>query len=254
MTKANVAAARMYAERNMLATLHRAVPRNGGRILCYHAVGQREWGVNDISPAHFRKQLEFALNAGFRFLPATEIAASGGGANDLAITFDDAVKSVASTAAPILAEYGIPWSVFVVSSWADQQSDWARSCVLGWRELEQLARAGADIGSHSVTHADFGKLERSRIAEELGASRLAIQEHLGVAASTFAIPFGQSANWSDFADSAARAVGYDVIYAQAERTRPPGTIARTFVTHFDHERIFHALLRGAFDSWEEWVP
>jgi len=43
-----------------------------------------------------------------------------------------------------------------------------------------------------------------------------------------------------------------VVYAQAEETRPAGTVARTFVTSFDADRIFRSLLGGAFDRWEEW--
>jgi hypothetical protein len=30
-------------------------------------------------------------------------------------------------------------------------------------------------------------------------------------------------------------------------------VARSFVTKFDGDRIFKALLKGKFDYWEEWV-
>ena len=52
---------------------------------------------------------------------------------------------------------------------------------------------------------------------------------------------------------AANDAGYEIVYAQAEATRPEGTVARTFVTKFDGDRIFNALLKGKFDRWEEWV-
>ena len=52
---------------------------------------------------------------------------------------------------------------------------------------------------------------------------------------------------------AAKDAGYDVIYAQAEETRPTGTIPRTFISKFDGDRIFKSLLQGKFDRWEEWV-
>ena len=70
--------------------------------------------------------------------------------------------------------------------------------------------------------------------------------------NSFAISFGQSKNWSSFAHDAARSAGYEFVYAQAENTRPHGTIPRTFVTWMDDDRIFGALLEGAFDNWEEW--
>jgi len=30
-------------------------------------------------------------------------------------------------------------------------------------------------------------------------------------------------------------------------------VARSFVTQFDNDLVFGALLRGAYDAWEEWV-
>ena len=225
-----------------------------GRILCYHSVGQESWGVNDVSPARFRRHIELALENGYRFVPASGIVTSGGEAKELAITFDDGLKSVMTAAAPILKEYGIPWTVFVVSDWCDQTGAWDRDVILDWRDVEKIATAGAEIGSHSVTHPDFRKLSLEQVRDELGRSRSVIQDRVGIVANTFAIPFGQSGNWTAMAAAEARAAGYTTIFAQAEETRPADTIARTFVTKYDDARIFKALLGGAFDRWEEWVP
>jgi peptidoglycan/xylan/chitin deacetylase (PgdA/CDA1 family) len=249
----DVAAARMYCERHALATVGRRRARGGGRILCYHSVGQPEFGVNDVTPALFRRQLELALDAGYRFVYASEIARTGGRPTDLAVTFDDGLKSVLTGAAPVLRQYKIPFSIFVVSEWAEHIYPWQEEGVLGWRDLTRLMEDGAEIGSHSATHRDFGEIDIARMRTELGGSRQTIEQRLGISATTFAIPLGQSRNWSPIAAVAAREAGYDIVYAQAEETRPSGTIARTFVTHYDNDRIFKALLGGAYDRWEEWV-
>jgi peptidoglycan/xylan/chitin deacetylase (PgdA/CDA1 family) len=248
-----VAALRMCCERHVLATVPRSSTRNVGRILCYHSVGQPAWGVNDVDPKNFRRHLEAAQRAGFRFVPAAEIAATGGGPKELAITFDDGLSSVLTTAAPILADYKIPWSLFVVSGWCDQRDAWVGQHTLGWREIEKALALGAELGSHSQTHPDFARIGESQAVDELGESRRTIRARLGIDTRTFAIPFGQSLNWPAHASRAAVAAGYEVIYAQAEETRPPGTVARTFVTRYDGDRIFKSLLRGAFDRWEEWL-
>lgn len=238
----------------MLASAGRSRTRNFGRILCYHSVGQPDFGVNDVSPLDFRRQIELALNAGWRFVPASEITQSGGGPKDLAITFDDGLRTVMTEAAPVLAEYKIPWSVFIVTDWSDGNAAWAKDrSFLDWRDIEQLAKSGADIGSHSVTHPNFSLISAGQTEDELGGSRKTIADRVGIDAKSFAIPLGQSGNWTTAAAAAARRAGYETVYAQAEETRPVGTVARTFVTRFDSERVFRAALRGVFDRWEEWI-
>jgi peptidoglycan/xylan/chitin deacetylase (PgdA/CDA1 family) len=223
------------------------------RILCYHSTGTPLWGVNDVSPARFRRHLELALAGGYRFVPAADIAAGRYGDRDLAITFDDGLASVALHAAPILAELGIPWTIFVVSDWAEGKAPlWPEGTLLGWREIEHLAAAGAQIGSHSVTHGNFGLMSEDQAREELAGSRRVIASRLGIVTNSFAIPMGQAADWTPAAAAAARDVGYEYVYAQAEETRPPDTIARTFITRWDGDRVFRAALGGRFDRWEEW--
>ncbi|MCX4194106.1 polysaccharide deacetylase family protein, partial [Methylobacterium organophilum] len=171
---------------------------------------------------------------------------------DLAVTFDDGWRSVLSGAAPVLSDLGIPWTLFVVSGWLDRPES-APPGILGWRAIEALAANGVEIGSHSITHPNFGWLDAAEAAAELEGSRRAIEVRLGFLPDSFAIPLGQSANWTEAAAGAARQAGYRIVYAQAVETRPIGTVARNFVTQFDNALVFDALLRGAFDAWEEWV-
>ena len=253
ITRAQMAPIRMCCERHALAAFGRPHKRYIGRILCYHSIGQREWGTNDVTPARFRRQIEMALNAGYRFVPATDIAVNGGGEKDLAITFDDGLKSILTEAAPILKEYDIPWTFFPVSEWSDKRHAFDENVVLTWSDIEELLKAGAEMGSHSATHPDFGHIETSQIIDELGGSRDLFEKRLGFAPETFAIPLGQSGNWRAEAHKAAKEAGYSLIYAQAEKTRPDGTIPRTFITQFDGDRIFKAVMKGKFDTWEEWL-
>jgi len=252
----HVAAARMYCERHWLATTvgtGSTADRRTGRVLCYHSIGQPITGVNDVKPQQFRRQIELALRSGFRFVSARHIARTGGDPKDLAITFDDGWTSVLTKAAPILRDYDIPWSLFVVAKWSDHQASWSKQSILSWRDIDALLAAGAEIGSHSMTHPDFGSIDRAQMVDELCGSRDTIKQRLGLSPVTFAIPYGQSMNWPHTASEIAHEAGYDIIYAQAEGTRPAGTVPRTFVTRFDSDRIFNALLRGAYDRWEEWV-
>ncbi|MCZ2982754.1 polysaccharide deacetylase family protein, partial [Acinetobacter baumannii] len=84
-------------------------------------------------------------------------------------------------------DHAIPWTLFVVSGWLDRPGT-GPGGVLSWREVEALASAGAEIGSHSVTHPDFGRISPERAAEELEGSRRSIAARLGLRPESFAIP------------------------------------------------------------------
>lgn len=246
----HLAEARLRYERVLLPTVRGRRPAVSGRVLCYHSVGTEEWGVNDVPAPLFKSQLELALALGYRFVPAITIASGQGGERDLAVTFDDGLRSVYEHAAPILATLAIPWSLFIVCDWADGKHEWPH-LFMSWDEIRGAASAGVAIGSHSMTHADFGTLSDAQAGIELAESRYVIRERIGVDVDAFAIPFGQSRNWRADLSGLARSLGYTTIYAQAVDTRTEGTVSRTFVTRFDDHRVFRAALEGAFDQWEE---
>jgi peptidoglycan/xylan/chitin deacetylase (PgdA/CDA1 family) len=225
--------------------------------------------VNDVSPARFRRHLEAALELGYRFVPASELAgeltegastqdaAHGGRPNKvrqdrlLAVTFDDGARSVATVAAPILASYGIPWTVFIVTDWASGRHKHP-DLLLNWADVEHVVAHGGLVGSHSVSHRDLGTASFEDARYELEASKDIIARHTGLTVTEFAIPLGQSANWRPQLLDLAREAGFRWVYAQAEAPRPSGTAARTFITRYDDDAVFRAALGGAFDRWEEW--
>jgi peptidoglycan/xylan/chitin deacetylase (PgdA/CDA1 family) len=221
-------------------------------VLAYHSVGSWQWGVNDVPPLRFRQQMLTALALGYRFAPSSSVADAVDGAPPLlAVTFDDGLRSVLDHAAPVLCDLGIPWTVFVVTSWVDGRHPTAAELMLTWTDLERVIAMGGRVGSHSVSHADFGRLSPAEAEDELGRSREAIRRRLGATVREFAIPFGLSRNWSPAAATAAAAVGYTHVYAQSEDRRPARTIARTFISRHDSQRVFRAALSGAFRRWEE---
>jgi len=90
------------------------------------------------------------------------------------------------------------------------------------------------------------------LRRELEVSRERLRRVLGVETSEFAIPMGQSRNWTPAAGLAAAEAGYSTVYAQCVSNRPEGTVARTFITRIDRPVLFRAALAGAYDNWEEW--
>jgi len=247
---------RLRVDRSVLAACHTAVSRNGearrGRILAYHSIGTPQWGVNDVRPADFQRHLEIAADDGWTFATPAEVIAEPD-KPQLALTFDDGLTSVLTNALPVLRHHGIPATAFVVSGWADGQSPaWARSLLLDWQGLSALQLGGVRLASHSVTHRDFSGLSVEETRRELETSRDRLAAVLGVETDEFAIPYGQSGNWTAAASRAAAEAGYKMVYAQCVDRRPAGTVPRTFITRIDRPLLFRAALAGAYDGWEEW--
>ena len=247
---------RLCAERWVLAARQRAAghpsPVRRGRILTYHGIGTPGYGVNDLRPRDFERHLQIAVDDGWSFTTPAEVIAEPD-KPQLALTFDDGLASVLGTALPVLRHHRIPATAFVVTGWADGQiPDNLRRIVLDWRGVSALQEGGMTLASHSVTHPDFGRLQSADARRELEISRERLGRVLGVETSEFAIPLGQSRNWTPEAGLAAAEVGYTTVYAQCVNTRPEGTIARTFITRIDRPMLFRAALVGAYDNWEEW--
>ncbi|WP_181782067.1 polysaccharide deacetylase family protein [Pseudonocardia pini] len=252
-------AGRMRAERWGLALDESLRHRTGlqktrgtgvGRILAYHSIGTPVWGVNDVRPEDFEKHLQLAADDGWTFATPAEVLAAPD-RRQLAITFDDGATSVLDNAVPVLRHHGVPSTMFVVSGWADGGHSGGYEHVLDWAGLARLEAAGVTLASHSASHPDFGRLEAGEAERELAGSRERLEKMLGHEVDEFAIPFGQSANWTPQAAEIAARV-YRTVYAQAVDTRPANTIPRTFITQIDRPLIFKAALSGAFDNWEEW--
>ncbi|SDF02297.1 polysaccharide deacetylase family protein [Pseudonocardia oroxyli] len=227
-------------------------PRSAGvgRILAYHSIGTDSWGVNDVRPADFEKHLQLAIDDGWTFATPAEVLADPA-RRQLAITFDDGATSVLDHAVPVLRHHGVPSTMFVVSGWADGGHSAGYEHVLDWDGLARLEQAGVTLASHSASHPDFGRLDPAAAERELVESRERLEKMLGHEIDEFAIPFGQSANWTPAAGEIAARV-YRTVYAQAVDTRPAHTVPRTFITRIDRPLVFRAALNGAFDDWEEW--
>ncbi|MFD1532313.1 polysaccharide deacetylase family protein [Pseudonocardia aurantiaca] len=221
------------------------------RILAYHSIGTPRWGVNDVRPRDFERHLQVAVDDGWTFATPAEVMAEPEKPL-LALTFDDGVTSVLENAAPVLRHHGIPATMFVVTGWADGGHPEKHRHVLDWKGVARLQEYGISLGSHSTTHPDFGRIRAADAREELEVSLHRMEQMLGLTVKEFAIPFGQSRNWSDAARTAAAEAGYTTVYAQSVETRPAGTVPRTFITRIDTPRLFRAALAGCYDRWEEW--
>lgn len=180
------------------------IPSSRVLVLCYHAVSE-SWPADlSTTPGRLRAQLELLVGRGYRgatFSQAVEGRPSG---PTVVVTFDDAYRSVLELALPILADLGLPGTVFVPTAFPDLVRPMAWPGVdhwlggphedelrpLRWSELATLGEAGWEVGSHTRTHPRLPELDDAALADELEGSRRDCEERLGAPCRSLAYPYG----------------------------------------------------------------
>jgi peptidoglycan/xylan/chitin deacetylase (PgdA/CDA1 family) len=189
-------------------------------VLCYHAISDTWPADLAITQADFRAQIELLVERGYRGCTFHDAVAAPGSGRRVAVTFDDAFHSVLELAFPVLSSLDLCATVFVVTDFGDGNrrlewtgiDGWLGSVHehdlqgLSWAQLQELAEAGWEVGSHTRTHRRLTRLSDEALAGELRESREACEDALGRPCRSLAYPYG---DYDGRVTDAAAAAGYD---------------------------------------------
>ena len=220
-------------------------------ILCYHAVSDRWDASIAVPPQRLHTQVAALLSRGYRATTFTRAVLDPPSLRTLAVTFDDAYRSVLELARPVLDELGVVASVYVPTDFAGQATPMSWPGIdmwlggphehellpLGWDELGQLADGGWEVGSHTRSHPHLTMLaDEDALAAELTDSRAAVTRELGRPCRSIAYPYG---DMDRRVVEMARLTGYEAAGAIGS-TRPPSPLdwPRVGVYHRDGTRRF----------------
>jgi peptidoglycan/xylan/chitin deacetylase (PgdA/CDA1 family) len=196
-------------------------------ILCYHAIASGWKDPVAVSEARFASQVGLLRRLGYRGVTFSDAVLGEAEGRRVAVTFDDAFRSVLERALPVLDAAGWPGTVFAVTGHAEDGAPaaWPRLDVwlgtpheaelatLDWDGLARLRDAGWEVGSHTVSHPHLTALAPGEMAAELTRSRDAVIARLGSCAS-LAYPYGDV---NEEVVDAAREAGYDAAAALPAR-------------------------------------
>lgn len=173
-------------------------------VLCYHALSPTWEAALSTTPERFERQIALLLRRGYRGVTFTEAVGSHSRGRLMAVTFDDAYRSVLELALPILERHGVPATVFAPTDFIDSEEPmcwagidrWLGSPYerelrpMSWAELRTLADAGWEIGSHTGSHPHLTQIDPAALANELARSKAACEHHLAGACTSLAYPYG----------------------------------------------------------------
>jgi peptidoglycan/xylan/chitin deacetylase (PgdA/CDA1 family) len=167
-------------------------------ILTYHSIDNSGSPIS-VSPEVFQEHVRWLANASIPVMPLSDLVNTPDQESGVAITFDDGFENFGSIAWPLLREFGIPATVFVVSNHVGKVNNWSAPGMppvpelplMDWEALGQLAVDGAEIGAHTVNHADLSAISQTQQQAEVEEVAHVIHQKIGQTATSFAYPYGR---------------------------------------------------------------
>jgi peptidoglycan/xylan/chitin deacetylase (PgdA/CDA1 family) len=228
-------------------------------VLCYHALSPTWTAALSTTPDRFERQISLLVERGYRGGTFTEAVTSPPPGRVLAITFDDAYRSVIELGLPILDRLGVPATVFVPTDFvgADAPLRWPgidgwlngpderELTPMSWSELQALQDAGWEIGSHTGSHPRLTQIDDRGLADELERSKAVCESRLARPCTSLAYPYGDA---DERVAAAAACAGYRAAAGlPAGRLGPRDSFRwpRIGVYHLDDDRRFRLKISPA---------
>jgi peptidoglycan/xylan/chitin deacetylase (PgdA/CDA1 family) len=143
-----------------------------------------------VEPAAFEAQLRYLRAHRIVTLTAAELtrelAAGRHPKRAVVLTFDDGYDDAATTALPLLREYGARGTFYVSSGFIGTPHH------LSWLQIRTMRAAGMEVACHGTMHLDLSLLDRAgQMAEANGCMRRFAHYLRGPQPRTYAYPAGK---------------------------------------------------------------
>lgn len=171
------------------------IPRNDKikiPVICYHSINKDPSGKSSIiiSPEKFRQHLKAIKDNGYITLTMAQfndyiLGDKPVPEKSVLITFDDGYMDNYTNAFPILKEFNMNATIFVISSYLDGKEYMAPS------NVKEMSDYGIDIESHTVSHLRLSELSYEQQVSELKNSKEALEKLTGKPVVSIAYPEGK---------------------------------------------------------------
>jgi peptidoglycan/xylan/chitin deacetylase (PgdA/CDA1 family) len=142
------------------------------------------------------------------------------------LTFDDGYWDNYEVAFPVLMKRGLPAAFFLPSDYIDGKAEFSdkrmmdkktgkpceivRDRFITWDQARKMASAGAEIGSHGLTHRSLTGMPIDEAKAEIVKSKAVIEDRIHRRCDHFAFPFGSRSDYSKNLIGFVREAGYKI--------------------------------------------
>jgi len=211
--------------------------------------------INEFTRERFSRQMAILTRLA-RVVPSLTNQTLEPGCHYAGVTFDDAFRSFALNALPVLAGFELPVILFVPTGYLGKKSAWfdyggpnhVGEQVVSAHELKQLTtQYQIEIGSHSVNHPNLVEISKEEARAEIRDSRESLEMLLGRKINSISFPYG---SYGARELKLARETGYDFYLGGLPQmlvgSVQPGVIGRISVDPSDWDVEFELKVLGAY--------
>ncbi|MCB2295571.1 polysaccharide deacetylase family protein [Clostridium algoriphilum] len=179
-------------------------------ILMYHSISYEKGNTLRISKENFRNQMKYLKYNNYTTLTLDELYSYMKENKNLpnksiVITFDDGYKDNYTNAYPILKEFNLKATVFVITNAIDKDKNYLTS-----DEIKLMDKNNVRIESHTAAHEHLDKITFMDNVKSMTASKSELEKILNRKINYIAYPFGEY-NLSTI--KAAKQTGYKLAFS-----------------------------------------
>lgn len=167
---------------------------NGAVILMYHRFGESDYPSTNVTLEQFEQHLEMLKEGPYEVMALQDIVSALEAGEILpdrtvAITIDDAYRSVFTQAWPRLRQAGFPFTLFVATDVLDRET----APYMTWDQLRELASSDlVTIGHQTASHPSMPQQSLERNEEEIRRANARFEKELDQVPTLFSYPYGES--------------------------------------------------------------
>lgn len=162
-------------------------------VLMYHAVSDYLWGIPElfVSPSDLEEQLQALLDRGYTPITFEDLDRVNEIQKPVMLTFDDGYDDNYTELFPLLKQYNVKATVFVIVN------DLGKAHKLTRAQVKEMSDSGlVSIQSHTLSHGYLDAMYEKQLRAENGDSMLELTRITGKQPFVLCYPTGRSSAYS----------------------------------------------------------